>query len=101
MLGDAVNLSSRLEGQAKFYGCPIVVGEEPAFAALAEAHAEIIQAYRSADSARAAEHLDRCQARTDGLPLAKLYDIYAERLASNATNPDIEHWDGVYEALQK
>ncbi len=30
VLGDAVNLSSRLEGQTKFYGCPIVVGEHTA-----------------------------------------------------------------------
>ncbi len=33
VLGDAVNLSSRLEGQARFYGCPIVVGENTATAA--------------------------------------------------------------------
>ena len=32
VLGDAVNLASRLEGQAKFYGCPIVVGETTASA---------------------------------------------------------------------
>ena len=27
VLGDPVNLSSRLEGQTKFYGCPIIAGE--------------------------------------------------------------------------
>jgi adenylate cyclase len=30
VLGDTVNLASRLEGQAKFYGCPIIVGENTA-----------------------------------------------------------------------
>ena len=39
MLGDAVNLASRLEGQSKTYGVPIVIGERtreslPAFACL-------------------------------------------------------------------
>ena len=140
VLGDAVNLSSRLEGQAKFYGCPIVVGENTAqaasdfafleldlirvkgrqqpshvfallgdttlredegFAALAEAHGEMIQAYRGADWARAGERLAWCRTRTDGLPLAKLYDIYAERLAGHPTILDIDQWDGVYEAQQK
>jgi adenylate cyclase len=33
VLGDTVNLASRLEGQAKFYGCPIVVGEATALGA--------------------------------------------------------------------
>jgi adenylate cyclase len=140
VLGDAVNLSSRLEGQAKFYGCPIVVGENTAraagdfafleldlirvvgrqqparvfallgntalredesFAALAEAHGEMIQAYRGADWARAAERLAWCRARGDGLPLARLHEIYAERLASHPTIQDVDQWDGVYEALQK
>ncbi len=32
VLGDAVNLSSRLEGQTSFYGCPIVIGETTAAA---------------------------------------------------------------------
>ncbi len=61
----------------------------------------MIRAYRGADWARAAARLDRCQARADGLPLANLYDIYAERLTSHATNSDMDQWDGVYEALQK
>jgi adenylate cyclase len=33
VLGDSVNLSSRLEGQTGYYGCPIVVGESTAAAA--------------------------------------------------------------------
>ncbi len=33
VLGDAVNLASRLEGQGKFYGCPVIVGEATALAA--------------------------------------------------------------------
>lgn len=29
-LGDTVNLASRLEGQSRYYGCPVIVGEETA-----------------------------------------------------------------------
>ena len=61
----------------------------------------MIRACRAADWARAGERLGWCRTRTDGLPLAKLYDIYAERLAGHRTILDIDQWDGVYEAQQK
>ena len=41
VLGDTVNLASRLEGQAKFYGCPIVVGEATALGATGFAFLEL------------------------------------------------------------
>lgn len=140
VLGDPVNLASRLEGQAKFYGCPIIVGEqtahaagdfafleldlirvvgkteavrvyallgdaarrsEPDFARLAEAHAEMLAAYRAADWSRAADSLKRCRRLAGNLPLAKLYRIYEERLADTPRVQDVDAWDGVYEARQK
>lgn len=139
-LGDTVNLSSRLEGQAKFYGCPIVVGQNTAaaangfafleldlirvkgklkpsrvfallgdgalhddetFLALAKVHDEMIRAYRAADWATASEKLAWCREHGGGLPLARLYDIYAERLASHPAVTDAAQWDGIYEALEK
>jgi adenylate cyclase len=139
-LGDAVNLSSRLEGQAKFYGCPIVVGQntmaaangfafleldlirvkgklkpsrvfallgdgalhdDETFLALAKVHDEMIRAYRAADWATAAEKLAWCREHDGGLPLAKLYDIYAERLADHPVVTDAAQWDGIYDALEK
>ncbi len=64
-------------------------------------HDEMIRAYRAANWATAAEKLARCREHGGGLPLAKLYDIYAERLASHPVVTDAAQWDGVYEALEK
>jgi len=140
VLGDAVNLASRLEGQGKFYGCPIIVGEstaegasdlaflqldlirvkgkhqavrvfallgdatlhdDPGFATLKKVHEEMLRAYRNAEWQTAKRQLARCRAAMGDLPLARLYDIYQERIDSHPTVVDVSQWDGVYEALQK
>ncbi|GIL40444.1 adenylate/guanylate cyclase domain-containing protein [Rhodospirillales bacterium TMPK1] len=46
-IGDAVNVAARLEGQTKFYGVPILIGEEtrlrvPSFAALEVDHLRVV-----------------------------------------------------------
>ena len=75
--------------------------DDETFLALAKVHDEMIRAYRAADWATAAEKLAWCREHGGGLPLTKLYDIYAERLASHPVVTDATQWDGIYEALEK
>jgi adenylate cyclase len=138
VLGDAVNLASRLEGQSKTYGVGIVIGEAtraaaaswaaleldlivvkgkreavriygllgPAemadtaeFGALAERHEAMLTAYRRQDWDEASAALSEC--RRPGASLARLYDLYEERIAYCRANPPGDDWDGVFVATSK
>ncbi len=140
VLGDAVNLSSRLEGQTKFYGCPIIAGETTSthaadlafveldlirvkgkerpsrifallggpelrasdeFGRLARDHGAMIEHYRARRFDRARAMLETCRAARGNMPLARVYDVYAERIAAFEREAPDPAWDGVYEALQK
>lgn len=141
VLGDTVNLASRLEGQSKTYGLRIMLGastarairdrfavievdliqvkgksepeaistllgdgltrEQPAFAALVAAHAEMIAAYRGQDWERAGLLAASCKALATGLDIAGLYDLYGERIAAYALRAPPPDWTGVYVADTK
>jgi adenylate cyclase len=138
VLGDDVNLASRLEGQSKTYGVDIVVGEntrqrapgyatieldlikvkgkneavrifalmgdpetcqDPAFQALADRHAAMLEAYRGQrwDEARALA--TECR-QLDG-KISGLYDLYDERFDDYEANPPGDDWDGIFVATSK
>ena len=142
VLGDDVNLASRLEGQSKTYGVDIVVGEatrqgapdramleldvirvkgkerpvrifallgdsalkeDTRFQALDAVHAKMLAAYRAGEWSVAAAHLDDCRvhAKGDGMDLASLYDLYAERIRAFEAEPPGPDWDGVFTAETK
>ena len=140
VLGDNVNIASRLEGQTRSYSVDIVVGQttqaeapdlayleldlirvvgkqepvrifallgdetlaaDPAFRALAEAHAAMLAAYRAQDWAAARNFLARARALDPGLNLSGLYDIYAARIDEFAAAPPAPNWDTVYVASGK
>jgi adenylate cyclase len=71
-----------------------------AFRALATDHAELIAGYRAADPDRAELALARARAHGSG-DVAKLYDMYEERIAELRTRPPAPGWDGVFTATSK
>ncbi|WP_375460400.1 CHASE2 domain-containing protein [uncultured Enterovirga sp.] len=141
VLGDTVNLASRLEGQSKNYGIRIILGsstadairdrfavlevdlirvkgktepeiistlvgdasvrEQPAFASLANGHAEMIAAYRARDWDQALSLAIACKALAAGLDIDGLYDLYMERIAAYDLEPPPAGWAGVYVAETK
>jgi adenylate cyclase len=95
----------RVVGRAEPVPIHTLIGDEAvagtaAFRALAEDHAELIEAYRAADPDRAEAALAR--ARAHGVKeVATLYDIYAERIAEMRADPPKAGWDGVFTAKSK
>jgi adenylate cyclase len=74
--------------------------KSPAFQALAEAHGRLRTAYRNVDFAAAETAL--AEARGLDFPqLARLFQIYAERLARMRQEPPVPGWDGVYVFVEK
>lgn len=131
VMGDAVNLASRLEGITKEYGAGIVVGENTMQAApdfvyreldmvrvkgkdlpvaiyeplglsgevgadvleeVARFH-QVVSAYRKQDWDQAESHLSGL---LEAAPHAKLYQVYAERVAYFREHPPGADWDGVF-----
>jgi len=76
------------------------VAKTPAFQALATDHAELIAAYRAADPDRAEAALAKARAHGSE-DVAKLYDIYEERIAELRADPPPSGWDGVFTAKSK
>ncbi|HLP98484.1 MAG TPA: adenylate/guanylate cyclase domain-containing protein [Sideroxyarcus sp.] len=131
VMGDAVNLASRLEGITKEYGAGVVVGEGTKAAApefvyreldlvrvkgkdkpvaifepigLAgevgqpvldeiESFRQVLVMYRKQEWDKAGQQL---AGLLKGAPGAKLYEVYAERVAYYRSNPPGENWDGVF-----
>ena len=95
----------RVVGRAEPVPIHTLLGDDamaltPAFKALAADHAELIAAYRAADPDRAAAALAKARAHGTA-EVAKLYDLYDERIADLRTNPPPGGWDGVFTATSK
>ena len=133
LLGDPVNLASRLESLSKLYGIDLVIGEKTAARLgdpqlieidlvvvkgktqavrvytlftewieeeqLIGRHSDMLKAYRRQDWAGARAAIVDCR-RNDAC-LARLYDLYEERIAFYAANPPGPDWDGVFVASEK
>lgn len=145
VLGDNVNLASRLEGQSKTYGVTCIIGEQTAaeapefaileldlirvkgkqqavrifvlagsehvaesaeFKALKAEHELFLAAFRSQDWVTARKRRVKCRdllAKSEGTAglTAKLYEVYAARIADYMEAPPGPDWDGVYVATSK
>ena len=95
----------RVVGRADAVPIHTLIGDDtmaktPAFRALATDHAELIAAYRAADPDRAEAALAKARAHVSE-DVAKLYDIYEERIAEMRADPPPAGWDGVFTAKSK
>jgi len=95
----------RVVGRADAVPIHTLVGDEavaatPAFQALAADHAALIAAYRAAEPDRAEAALGRARAHGSE-DVAKLYDMYEERIAEMRVDPPAPGWDGVFTAKSK
>jgi len=95
----------RVVGRADAVPIHTLIGDDAmaktsAFRALATDHAELIAAYRAADPDRAGAALARARAHGSE-DVAKLYDIYEERIAEMRADPPAPGWDGVFTAKSK
>ena len=95
----------RVVGRAEPVPIHTLIGDEAtagsqSFRALAADHAELIAAYRAAAPDRAEAALAKARAHGSE-PVAKLYDIYADRIAALRADPPPAGWDGVFTAKSK
>ncbi|CCD86176.1 putative adenylate/guanylyl cyclase with a CHASE2 domain [Bradyrhizobium sp. ORS 285] len=141
VLGDSVNLASRLEGQTKEYGFPIIVGAATAMAVkdrlaileldfimvkgktepeviyaitgredvmyserfqlLRNLTIEMLAAYRSRDWDEALAAIARGRKKDEAKELAKLFDLYEERIRAYQQNPPPDNWNGAHALTSK
>jgi adenylate cyclase len=71
------------------------------FAALAAAHQQMLDAYRARDWDAAERLIKEAREFNEARSLGKLYDLYAERVASFRAAPPMDGWDGVFVATSK
>ncbi len=96
---DLIKVKGRV-APSRLYTLATTLGDEVAVARLAPLHAAMIDAYRSQawDAAEAA--IAEC--RAVGLAtLARLYDLYAARIAVWRADPPPAGWDGSFTATEK
>ncbi|MBI5889515.1 MAG: adenylate/guanylate cyclase domain-containing protein [Nitrosomonadales bacterium] len=131
VMGDAVNLASRLEGITKEYGAGVLVGEKTKAEAPEFVYRELdlvrvkgkdkpvaifeplglvgevdqsvleeIKLFQQALRMYRKQDWDRAELQLFNLlkiaPNAKLYEVYAGRVAHYRNNPPGEDWDGVF-----
>ncbi|MGJ5205782.1 CHASE2 domain-containing protein [Bradyrhizobium sp. HKCCYLR20261] len=141
VLGDSVNLASRLEGQTKEYGFPIIVGAATAMAVkdrlaileldfimvkgksepeviyaitgredvmyserfqlLRNLTIEMLAAYRSRDWDEALAAIARGRKKDEAKELAKLFDLYEERIRAYQQSPPPDNWNGAHALTSK
>lgn len=71
------------------------------FTALAEAHGDMIAAYRAQQWDTAARALETAGSLNPGLELSGFYDLMTERITEFMAEPPGPEWDAVYEATSK
>jgi len=141
VFGDSVNLASRLEGQSKNYGFPIIAGSNtamvvrdkyaileidfimvkgkrdpeviyaimgredtassPGFQSLRNLMIEMLAHYRSRHWDDALGSIERGRASDEAGALARLYDIYAQRIREFQQNPPPADWAGAFALTEK
>ena len=75
-------------------------GSEETLTRLLPLHAEMLTAYRDRAWERAEQLIAECQALGIGM-LAKLYDMYQDRIVTWRESPPPEDWDGSFTATEK
>jgi adenylate cyclase len=74
---------------------------DDAFAALAQAHTEMLAAYRAQDWERVTSTLAASRARYEAAGITELAELMLQRANTLRANPPGADWDGVYQATQK
>lgn len=140
LIGDTVNLTSRIEGLTKYYGVDIAIGDalnreisgfatvemdlvrvvgraqpeaiyvllgdaaiagDTGFQTFAAQHRAMLAAYRARDWVAAEQYRLQNLAAAESFGLARLYDLYAQRIIAFHSEDPGALWDGVFEAQAK
>lgn len=78
-----------------------IVCEQDGFASLAKAHAAMLNAYRAQEWGKAQAALAEGKAEYAAFGIPGLQDLFTQRIASLSQQPPGEHWDGVFQAMEK
>jgi adenylate cyclase len=77
------------------------VAQSPEFRAFAQAHTEMLAAYRALNFKIAAQCLDETEQPAKNFGLGKVHALYRERVAKLELEPPPADWDGVFAATEK
>jgi adenylate cyclase len=141
VLGDSVNLASRLEGQSKSYGLPVIVGSSTAmavkdqfaileldfitvkgktepeviyaivgredmarsshFQTMRDLTIEMLAHFRARNWNEAIAAIERGRQADEAGLLAKMYQLYVDRIRAFQQDPPPPEWNGVVALLSK